>query len=486
MRDLRPSLQSLERQILLAGMILFPLVVLTFLPISPRPFQELEIITRLYQAEVLNHHEKAASNLRLLLEYYPNRVEWWERLAFHELGWGNLKQAAADFQRGWELGSISEKGLLVLTQTLFELGDTNRAVDFGLVLLEKGDISPDYFPHLVDIFQKADRWDLSNQTAQRWAAVQSKNVEAVWMAALLQSYQNPGEAIHLLIPLSAGRGSLAQQASRLLEALETAQKNPDPAYQRVVIGQRLGELGYWEIAEQAFSEAVRLSPDYAEGWALLAEARQNLGKDGYPALRRAFELNPVSDIVQTALALYWRRQDQPLVALSYLRTLAEKHPEEGRWQVEIGAALAQNGDLIGALHAYRLAVEIEPENAELWRSLAVFSASNGFDPTAYTLPAAQRALDLDGNNPASLDTAGFVYLQLGEWKEAEQFLQQALKVDESYAPALLHLGQVYLEMGRTSQAFQPLKKAAESRDAGIALTAQRLLQRYFAEQYTQP
>ncbi|GIV64942.1 MAG: hypothetical protein KatS3mg046_202 [Bellilinea sp.] len=482
----KPNLQSLKRQFLLAVMIILPLVFLAILPLSPRPLRELTIITHLYQAEILNNHEKAAMNLRILLDYYPDRVEMWERLAFHELEAGNLPQAAADFQRAWESGAISEKGLFSLTQVLFELGRPHLAVEYGLVLLDKEDLAPDHFRRLIDLFEKANRWDLANQAAQRWALVQPENSEAVWMAAVFQSFQNPDEAIRRLTPLSAGRGALARQVGRLLEALETAQENPDPAYQRLVIGQRLGELGYWYVAEQAFLEAVSLFPDYAEGWALLAEARQNLGKDGYPALRRAFELNPVSDIVQTAMALYWRRQDQPLVALGYLRTLAEKHPDEGRWQVEIGAALAQSGDLIEALHAYRRAVEIEPENAELWRSLAMFSASNGFDPQAYTLPAAQRALDLDGSNPASLDTAGFVYLQLGEWKEAEQFLQQALKVDDSYAPAWLHLGQVYLEMGRTSQAFQPLKKAAESQDEGIALTAQRLLQRYFPGEAIQP
>lgn len=483
---LKFNLQSLKRQSLLAMMIVLPLVFLTFLPISPRPFRELDLLAALYQAEVLGNHEKAAHYLRLLLDDYPERVEWWERLAFHELEAGNITQAAGDFQQAWQEEAISSQGLFALTKILLELGQPDRAVQYGLILVEREDFPPEYFPQLIEVFEKANRWDLANQTAQRWVELQPQNSEAVWKAAVLQAFQNPEEAISLLIPLSAERGEQARQASRLLEALETAQENPDPAYQRVVIGQRLGEMGYWNVAEQAFLEAVRLLPDYAEGWALLAEARQNLGRDGFPELRRAFELNPVSDIVQTAMALYWRRQDQPTVALGYLRTLAEKYPNEGRWQVEIGAALAQSGDLVGALHAYRRAVEIEPENAELWRSLAVFSASNGFDPQAYTLPAAQRALDLDGSNPASLDTAGFVYLQLGKWEEAEQFLQQALKVDESYAPALLHLGQVYLEMGRTSQAFQPLKKAAESQDDVISLTAQRLLQRYFPGEAIQP
>lgn len=483
---LKSDLQSLKRQTLIGVIICLPLILLTVLPVAPRPFRELEIVTRLYQAELLQNHEKAAENLRLLMEFYPQQVELWERLAFHELEGENLVQAAADFERAWEAKSISENGLFALSRTLFDLDDTNRAVEFALVLLEKSDLSAEYYPQLVQIFQKADRWDLAVQTAQRWAVAEPENTQAVWLTAVLQSYRMPEEAIRLLTPLSAARGSEARQAARLLEALETAQENPEAAYQRVVIGQRLGELGYWDIAEQAFLEAVSVSPDYAEGWALLAEAHQNLEKDGYPALRRAFELNPASDIVQTAMALYWRRQDQPLVALSYLRVLAEKHPTEGRWQVEIGAALAQSGDLVEALHAYRRAVEIEPENAELWRSLAVFSASNGFDPQSYTLPAAQRALDLDGNNPASLDTAGFVYLQLGELKDAEQFLQQALRVDESYAPALLHLGQVYLEMGRTSQAFQHLKRASESRDEVIALTARRLLQRTFPNEVIQP
>lgn len=478
--------QNYQRQTLLAILICLPVLLAVLLPFSPRPHEEVQIVQRLYRAELLQHHEQAALQLVRLLEYHPELVNLWERLAFHEMASGNAASAAEYFKRAQESDVLSEEGMLAMGDALAESGNIKEAVEVWLLLGEQTGQASKYLPLLVERFQRLKRWDLATRMAQLWAEKDPKNTQAVWQAGVLLSYQNPEAAIELLTPLTARGGPEAGLANQLLKTLETARQNTQPAYQRVVIGQQLGELGYWEIAEQAFKEAVQLSPEYAEGWALLAEAQQNLGKDGYPSLRRAFELNPVSDLVQTAMALYWRRQNQPQIALAYLHVLAEKHPDEGRWYVEIGAALAQSGDLIEALRAYRRAVDIEPENAELWRALAVFSATNGFDPQSYTLPAAQRALDLDGNNPASLDTAGFVYMRLGKWEEAEQFLQQALKVNDAYAPALLHLGQVYLEMGRTSQAYQPLKKAADSKDELIALTAQRLLERYFPGEWPQP
>jgi tetratricopeptide (TPR) repeat protein len=77
-----------------------------------------------------------------------------------------------------------------------------------------------------------------------------------------------------------GEGIDAEKALRLLEVLGQAALQTDPAYQQILIGQRLAELGEWDVAEAAFTAAVSLAPNYAEAWAFLGETRQHLGKDG--------------------------------------------------------------------------------------------------------------------------------------------------------------------------------------------------------------
>jgi tetratricopeptide (TPR) repeat protein len=300
---------------------------------------------------------------------------------------------------------------------------------------------------------------------------------------MMLSLQDLPEAARLLAFAANSDGPQAAMARSLLETLGQAVLEPDPAYQLVLVGQRLADLGQWDIAEFAFQKAVASSPDYAEAWAMLGESRQHLGKDGWPDLLRARRIAPDSDIVLSALTLYWNRQNQPKVALVYLKKLAAKHPTEGKWQTEIGSTLAQSGDLIAAMTAFQQAVSIEPQNAQLWRNLAVFSAAYGFDFAAYSQPAIDRALSLAPKDARVLDAAGWIYLTNSDLKSAERFLQQAVAEDGGFAAAKLHLAQVYLAQNRFSIALPLLKEAAgQASDAGTALQAQRLLDQNFPGQ----
>ncbi|MRR31570.1 tetratricopeptide repeat protein [bacterium] len=319
--------------------------------------------------------------------------------------------------------------------------------------------------------------------AQRWHVLDPQSTPAAWLTGLLLSPTNMSEAARSLAIAGNGEGVEAENARRLLEVLGQAAVQTDPAYQQILVGQRLADLGQWDVAEQAFAKAVSLAPDYAEAWAFLGESRQQLGKNGWNELLRAKSLAPQSDIVLSALTLYWNRQNKPRVALSYLHTLAANHPTEGSWQVEIGNTLAQAGDLVSAMAAYQQATTIEPQNAQNWRALALFSATYGFDFASSSQPAIERALALSPKNPLVLDAAGWIYLTNGDLKNAEQFLQQALAEDGDFEAAQLHLAQVYLASNRLSLASPLLTAAAQqSKDAGIALQAQRLSEKYFPGQ----
>ena len=161
----------------------------------------------------------------------------------------------------------------------------------------------------------------------------------------------------------------------------------------VVIGQRLLEIQEFDLAEHTFLQAVNLNPDYAEAWVMLSEAEQSLGKDGWPALEKAQTLAPTSNMVWVEMALYYRRQGKPDKALPFLIALAEANPQDASWLTEIGATVAEQGDLIEALAYYQKAAELEPKNAAIWRALAEFSAENGVDAQTISNPAAEKTLN---------------------------------------------------------------------------------------------
>ncbi|HWR66438.1 MAG TPA: tetratricopeptide repeat protein [Bellilinea sp.] len=475
-------MKSFER-LLLPVLVAIPVLVLGLFPIAPRPVQLTIAWQQAVMAQAVESQQVAAEYYRQVIYYQPQRVDLWDRIGSLEFSAGNYNAAILAYNQASESGTISSAGLLNLGDSNTQAGDTASAAAAWVAMAELSEGEPQ---HLSTAAQRLrDAGDLAKTlvVAQRWQELDPQSVPAAWLTGLLISPQSRTESARLLAIAGNGEGNDAEKARSLLEVLGQAALQTDPAYQQILIGQRLAELGEWDVAEAAFTSAVNLAPNYAEAWAFLGETRQHLGKDGRNDLMQAKNLAPESDFVLSALALYWNRQNKPEVALRYLQTLARNHPSEGAWQIEIGSTLAQSGDLVAAMSAYQRATEIEPENAQLWRTLALFSATYGFDFTSYSEPALERALALSPRDLLVLDAAGWIYLTNGELEKAEQFLQQALAEDGDFEAAQLHLAQVYLAGNHFSLASPLLKAAAaQSNDPVVALQAQRLLDKHFPAQ----
>jgi len=473
---------KLVSRLILPLLIIAPTVVLGLLTIAPRPTALTDAWQKVRLYESNDQGVRAIPYYQAILTFQPQRFDLWERIGSLNYDDGQYELAVEAFQTAAAHQRLTPRGYFDLGNAYYELGNQEAASQAWMQILV---LNPDLplISELAATFRRVGMFEGAIQAAMRWRELDPQSTQAAWLTGLFLSSRDPEAAIQHLTAARDGEGLEADQARQLLEIVSQAVLRTEPAYQLVVIGQRLGELGQWDIAEDGFSRAVEISPNYAEAWALLGEARQNLGKDGWKDLMQARTLNPDSEIVLSALVVYWKRQGKYPTALTYLRELAAKNPTEGRWQSEIGATYALAGDLIMAMEAYQQAVKVEPDNPENWRTLAIFSATHGFDGESYSIPAIERALDLAPSSASVLDAAGWVFLLQGDMEKAEQFLQQALLEDDDYGSARLHLAQVYIETNRLSQAL-PLLKAAISQtsDPSVALQVQRLLEKFFPGQ----
>lgn len=474
---------KINRQVLLPLLICLPILVLGLITVDPRPLE----LTAAWQlarlAAAQERYGDAAAYYRKIITFQPERVDLWETIG--ELAYldGDNGAAVEAYRQAEAAGIISIDGRFNLASAYLNLDQVELACQTWRQLAEIPGLSADQYDALVHSLRQYHDYEGALAAARAWAQQFSDDAGAAYAYGLLLSYLEPGRAREVLLPVSAGDGSEAEKSSSLLQGLEAAAVSESIEYGLVLIGQRMLDIRETDLAEQAFSRAVSLNPDYAEAWALLSEAQQQQGLEGWAALDRARRLNPKSDLVRVELVLYYRRQGQPEQALTGLQALASDHPGEARWLIEIGAAYTEQGDLIAALGAYQKATELEPENADAWRALAVFTAENGYDAQSYSIPAAAKALELEPDNPESLDVMGWILLIEGELNQAEQFLQQALQKDAGHPRALLHLAQVYIDMNRLSLAYKPLSQAAaQDKDPSVALQAGRLLEKYFANQ----
>lgn len=456
--------------------ILLPLILSEVLHISAQPFQVTAAREQASLAKTYGKEKQAIEALLILKKSNSQDGLYWEKLGAHYLANTEIQPALRNLILAEQFHILSDNGYLQLAEVYIQNNEPDAAHEIFQKLAQKRGHSEEFYK---DLFQKArEARDISAalEIAENWLVDYRTNQDARWAVGSILAYQDYKAAIDVLNPLDVSSSAYRVKASALLTALKTGLEINNPAYTSLVVGQYLGNIGEWDIAEKAFYQSVDLDPDYAEAWALMGIAAEKNNENGYPYLEKAFSLDPSSNITLSALATYWREKQFPQKAITYLRILNANNPTTGIYLTEIAAIQAESGDLISAMETYQEAVAVNLDDAEVWRKLALFSASNGFDWEAYTLPAASQALELDPQGIETLDMAGWINLVHGDLKNAEQFLQQALKEDASYTPALYHLGQVYLKTNRLTEAYSLLQKAADlTQDEVQKLQIERLL-----------
>jgi len=117
---------------------------------------------------------------------------------------------------------------------------------------------------------------------------------------------------------------------------------------------------------------------------------------------------------------------------------------------------------------YQAALARYPENALLLNNYAYSLAERGIQ-LARALAMARAALGQDPGNAAYLDTMGWIYYQMGDYRKALEFIRKAVAGDEQSAEVLEHLGDVYFKLGQLEEARLYWQKALEKDPGNDAL-----------------
>jgi tetratricopeptide (TPR) repeat protein len=462
------------------GWILLPVVVILALGLAPRPVVAQESFSLANEA-VQNHWPALETRtLAVILEIFPERGDLWEMAGMSALAAGQSPTALLDLSRAKALGGLNLDGQIALGDAYHLNGDVaNARVSWeeGLRLFGPDE---EIYSRLTRSY--VDQLDYSNaiQVYEAWVGWQPQNAGALYQMGLLLTTRHPQEALPILLKAAKLDVSLSPSVKKIQERINAASGLTDPAAEYLQAGRALGERGEWRLASEALNQAVKTSPSLAEAWAFLGEAKQELGENGKPDLDRAMALNSNSVLVMALEALYLERQGQAASALVYLHAIADKEPDNGIWQMELGHALVQMGDLENALVYYQNAVQVEPDNPTLWRALASFCLVYNDQLDSLGLPAARKAVVLAPNDAQSLDLLGQILVEQGDYYSADRFFWRALQNNPDNGAIYLHRGVMYLDQGDTEMAYQSLHRAVDL--AGTqpeGQQAQRLLAKYF-------
>lgn len=461
------------QKIICFNLIVLPLAASILLPLSPMPMEYLEASKNTREAFLSGETATEIENTTTILQYTPWRGDLWQRLGRLYLNQGKIQDAADSFAKAREKKQLDPQGKIWLADTLLTLGEKDQARQ----ILRELDDEEDVFilMQTASLQRKLNDTFGALSTLLHAYPLDSLNSELNYQLGIQLAAQEPDSASQYLQPAIH---NIQRQygAQALLDLLSQTADIAGTPERFIYIGQLLSKIEEWDVAARAFQNAVSLAPDNAEALALLGEAQQQMGEDGFPSIKQALELAPDSETVNGLAALYYRRQGKPEVALVYLKKASTANPNTTVWEIEMGNTLAEMGKLEDALKHYRKAVEMNPSDWISWRALAMFSISRNYEVNIVGIEAARQALLLNPGSPPLLDLMGTGLMLLGDLDSAERFFLQADNLDPNQAAILIHLGQLKIYQGKKEEAFAYFRRAAEAaEEARLRDMANRLL-----------
>jgi tetratricopeptide (TPR) repeat protein len=467
--------------------ILLVSLFIALLGLAPAPRAAVLYLQNAHQAIAGNDLAKAATNLAGAASYYPWRHELNLSAAQNAFQAGNPQSAIQYLERPGTITHLTTDDLLLLGDAYQKSGNIPMAQAIWNRVAELGDPIP-ATQRLADLSMQQGNYAAVASYYHKLLDANPSNIELYYQIGVLTAVTDPTGALPFLAQAAELDTPDSSKASALHDKIRTASLFDEPAYTLLMVGRQLGAWSEWQLANAAFQHALTLRPEYADAWAFLGEAKQQIARQetgatadvGRPQLELALQLDGSSVLANTLMGMYWERQQDYAQAENYLQRAISLSPKDPYLPSELGNILSKAGDLPAAQSAYEAAINLAPQDPLFYRQLAQFAMDNNIQIHELALPAARQAILLNPDDASSLDVMAQVMLRVFDYQSAERFSIRAIQADPQYAPAYLHLGTAYLYQGKADLALLWLNRATTvDPNSWVSAQATRMLDYYF-------
>jgi len=263
-----------------------------------------------------------------------------------------------------------------------------------------------------------------------------------------------------------------KEASRYVdEVIKENSKDVDAHFTKGNIA-LLKRDGAGAVAE--FRTVTSERPQLIPGHIRLAEAHMlnkeyNLASD---TLEKALKANPRSaPLLSAPLVQVYMKQKKYESALALLEERIQQNPGDAFALNLRGQVYNAQGDELKAAESYRQAMAVyekvlqkQPENWVAANDLAFLLSEYGSKPGDLdrALALARKAYGRNAENPAVLDTLGWIYYKKGDYRQAEALIVKAINKAPESVMLNYHLGMIQLKTGQAEQGKQRLNFAVRS------------------------
>ncbi len=437
---------------------------------------------------------EAESRLAEFLRGDPEFLRAWLSLAELQSERGDHEAAAATLEKAREAVPGEQEVERLLAVEFYRIGEPERALAAveRLLAARPGEATGTYLRALVLL--DLGREEAAESQLDAMLADDPENLDAALLLAGLRERQGRREEAAAAIVGAERRlrvqGDTERAARARLELAQIWARGGDWSRVLAIVEERgesavAGELTllraealrHLERPQEALSALAALRDDGPLGRRAAAgeaEILFELARDD-EAIERLHPLaaSAEPDDLELAAEVY-QRLDRHDEAIPLLLKAVEIRPDSVATLFRLGASSERSGRVQEAERWFRQLLELDPEFAPALNYLGYMWADLGMN-LSEALDLVLRAVDLEPENGAYVDSLGWAYFRLGRFDEARDHLERAAVLEPGDAVIHEHLGDLYQAVGQLEEA-RVLYERALKLDGENEETVRRKLQ----------
>lgn len=347
--------------------------------------------------------------------------------------------------------------LLMLSQFYLEEERTGEAAELLEQVLQRNPRHPEALVNLADIHIMNEEWEKAGALLLGLVGdpvVSVTNKLEIVQYVLSRFSQHPEDP------------RLKDTASMLVDTLVAGVPENGMAHAMAAEFHIISDDG--EQALYHLHRTTELMPENDAAWRQLVQTYyiEGLYEETIEAGLRAEEFIPQDAFILFFVGGAYFLKDNKEEAARWLSAASElpaRAPFRSIIMGTLGDAHASMDNWEAADDAYEEAILLDPDNDVALNNYAYY-LSERETRLDKAKEMAKRALELNPENAAFLDTMGWVYFKLGEYEKAHEYIRASIETGDASAEVMEHMGDVYDKLGDPDRAHYWWQKALEKDD----------------------
>jgi tetratricopeptide (TPR) repeat protein len=416
-----------------------------------------QYIPRFYLARIMQYlgkNDLAEKEYIALTRFSPDKVSSLMDLASFYIKINRLDKAIVAFSQAANADTSDARPVVGMGSIYIAKGDTAKADSLYLTLADRNWDDAEYLSSLIPLFFGTNDLDDAEKLAGRVVELAPDNFDAQKRYSMIL-FGNKKTA----------------QAESLMTILDQKGQADGAIY--YYLGRIKEEKKEYPAAEQYLRKSLALVDTMTETWVDLALVIDDQGKypDAIGLMAEAMQtMSQDSNAILFYTAIIHAKNQHFDLARDGYQRLLKNDPKNMQVKFNLAAAYERLGQFDDAESQFKAIIDKEPNNAMALNYLGYMYAEKGIH-LKEARGMLEKALSLDSNNGAYLDSYAWVLYKMGRYDEALVQMQKALKANEPDPTLYDHQGDIYMALNQIDMAHEYWNKALELKPDNDAIRA---------------